>query len=98
MNKSIYVYSIDKPYGIYYHKLKKVIKLPERRNLSLKTDRYSSGVPVEMGEILFVWASDGRSSFHAYVFLKEVQRYCKNKPEMVDRGSSMGFEKAWFEV
>ena len=38
---------------------------------------------VETGEILFVWASDGRSSFHAYVFLKEVLRYCKNKPEVV---------------
>jgi len=31
-------------------------------------------------------ASEGRSSFHAYVF-KEVLKYCKNKPEVVvDRG------------
>ncbi len=34
-----------------------------------------------------VWASEGRSSFHAYVFLREVLKYCENKPEViVDRG------------
>ena len=33
-----------------------------------------------------IWASKGRSSFHAYVFLREVLKHCENKPEMaVDR-------------
>ena len=33
-----------------------------------------------------IWASEGRSSFHAYVFLREVLKHCENKPEMaVDR-------------
>jgi len=27
--------------------------------------------------------SEGRSSFHAYVFLKEVPKYRENKPEIV---------------
>jgi len=32
-------------------------------------------------------ASEGRSSFHAYVFLKEVLKHCENKPEIVvDKG------------
>ena len=42
---------------------------------------------METGEILFIWATDGRSSFQAYVFLKEVLSYYENKPEVVvDRG------------
>ncbi len=33
-----------------------------------------------------IWSSEGRSSFHAYV-LREVLKYCENKPEIVvDRG------------
>ncbi len=33
-------------------------------------------------------ASEGRGSFEAYVFLKEILKHCKNKPEIVvDRGS-----------
>ena len=38
-------------------------------------------------ENAYIWATDGRSSFHAYVFLKEVLKFCENKPEItVDRG------------
>jgi len=34
-----------------------------------------------------IWASESRGSFEAYVFLKEVLKYCENKPEIVvDRG------------
>jgi len=36
---------------------------------------------------LFIWATEGRPSFHAYVFLKDVPNSCENKPEVVvDRG------------
>lgn len=36
---------------------------------------------------LFIWATDGKSSFHVYAFLKEVLKYCENKPEIVvDKG------------
>ncbi len=38
---------------------------------------------METVEILFVWASDGRSNFCVYVFLKRVLRYRKNKPKVV---------------
>ena len=84
---------------IYYHRLKKVIKLPEKKErkliaideTKLKLENRQifvwSARDVETGEILFVWASDGRSSFHAYVFLKEVLKHCENRPEVVvDRG------------
>ncbi len=38
-------------------------------------------------ECLLVWATDGRSSFHAYAFLKDALKFCENKPEVVvDRG------------
>jgi len=40
---------------------------------------------VDTKEILTVWL-EGRSSFHAYVFLREVLKYCENKPDVVDRG------------
>jgi len=43
-------------------------------------------------------ASEGRSSFHAYVFLKEVLKYCENKPEIVDRGFINGLCKGLVEV
>ncbi len=34
-----------------------------------------------------VWASEGRESFEAYVFLKEILKLCENKPEIVvDKG------------
>ena len=84
---------------LYYHRLKKVIRLPEKKERKLiaidetrlKLENRQifvwSARDVQTGEILFVWASDGRSSFHAYVFLKEVLKRCKNKPEVVvDRG------------
>ena len=38
---------------------------------------------VDTDECLAIWASEGRTSFHAYVFLKEVLKYCENKPEVV---------------
>ncbi len=44
-----------------------------------------------------IWASEGRSSFHAYV-LREVLKH-ENKPEIiVDRGFCTGFTKAWFKI
>ncbi len=80
-------------------KFKRVIKLPQRKErrliaideTKLKLEHKQifvwSARDVGTGEILFVWASDGRSSFHAYFFLKEVPRFCKNKPEVVvDKG------------
>jgi len=41
-----------------------------------------------------------RTSFHAYVFLKEVLKYCGNRPEIVvDRGFRIyGFEKVRIEI
>ena len=42
---------------------------------------------VDTKECLAIWASESRTSFHAYVFLKEVLKYCENRPEVVvDRG------------
>ncbi|GEM_PF-1503954 len=37
-------------------------------------------------ECLAIWASGGRGSFEAYVFLREVLKHCENKPEIVVRG------------
>jgi len=46
-----------------------------------------SAVDVDTKECLSIWTFEGRSSFHAYVFLREVLKYCENKPEVVvDRG------------
>jgi len=46
-----------------------------------------SAIDVDSKECLFVWATEGRSSFHAYAFLKEILKYCENKPEVVvDKG------------
>jgi len=42
-----------------------------------------SAVDVDMKECLSIWATEGRSSFHAYAFLKDVLKYCENKPEVV---------------
>ena len=42
-----------------------------------------TAIDVDTKECLAIWASEGRSSFHAYVFLKEVLKYCENKPEIV---------------
>jgi len=41
-----------------------------------------TAVDVDTDECL-QWASEGRTSFHAYVFLKEVKNTAKNKPETV---------------
>lgn len=46
-----------------------------------------SAIDVDTRECLAIWASKGRSSFEAYVFLRMVLKYCENKPEfVVDRG------------
>lgn len=84
---------------LYYHKLKKILKPPERKKrrliavdeakLKLKNKQIFvwSAIDVDTKECLFIWATDGRTSFHAYVFLKKVLKYCENKPEIVvDRG------------
>ena len=84
---------------IYYHRIKRVLKPPEKKErrliavdetkLKLEDEQIFvwSAIDVDTKECLFIWATDGRSSFHAYVFLKEALKYCENKPEVVvDRG------------
>ena len=84
---------------IYYHRIKRILKPPEKKKrrliaideTKLKLENKHifiwSAIDVDTKECLTVWATEGRSSFHAYEFLKEVLRYCENKPEVVvDRG------------
>ena len=84
---------------IYYHRLKTVLKQPtkkKRRLIAIDETKIKlekkqifvwAAIDVDSKECLAVWASDGRSSFHAYVFLKEILKYCSNNPEIVvDRG------------
>ncbi len=84
---------------LYYHRLKKVIDQPTRKKRRLiaidetkiKLERKQifvwAAIDVESKECLSIWASEGRSSFHAYVFLRDILRYCESKPEIVvDRG------------
>ena len=50
-----------------------------------------NAIDVDTKECLFIQATDGRCSFHAYVFLKEVLKFCENKSEMVvDKGCTNG--------
>jgi len=84
---------------IYYHRLKKILKQPEKKKRRLiavdetkiKLENRQifiwSAVDVDTKECLFILATDGRSGFHAYAFFKEVLRFCESKPEIVvDRG------------
>jgi transposase-like protein len=84
---------------IYYHRLKKVLKQPRKRErrliavdeTKLKLENTQvfvwTAIDVDTDECLAIWASEGRSSFHAYVFLKEALKYCENKPKViVDKG------------
>ncbi len=84
---------------IYYHRLKKVLKKPgkkKRRLIAIDETKIKlennqifvwAAIDVDTKECLAIWASEGRSSFHAYVFLREVLKYCENEPEVVvDRG------------
>ena len=84
---------------IYYHRLKKVLKQPrkkQRRLIAIDETKLKlensqifvwTAIDVDTDECLAIWASEGRSSFHAYVFLREVLKYCENKPEVVvDKG------------
>ena len=83
---------------IYYHRLKRVINQPTKKKRRLiaidetkikleKNQIFVWAIDVDSKECLSIWASGGRSSFHAYVFLKEILRYCESKPEIVvDRG------------
>ena len=83
---------------ICYHRIKEVIKPPEKKprkliavdetkiKLENKQIFVWSARDAETGECLLIWASEPRS-FEAYVFLREVLKYCENKPEfVVDRG------------
>jgi len=85
---------------IYYHRIKRILKPPgkkKRRLIAIDETKLKledkqifiwSAVDVDSKECLFIWATEGRSSFHAYVFLKEVLNFCENKPEVVvDRDS-----------
>jgi len=84
---------------IYYHRLKRIIDQPtkkKRRLIAIDETKIKlekkqifvwAAIDVDSKECLFVWASERRSSFHAYVFLKEILKYCSNNPEIVvDRG------------
>jgi len=83
---------------IYYHRLK-VLKQPrkkERKLIAIDETKLKlenkqifvwAAIDVDTKECLAIWASESRGSFEAYVFLKEVLKYCENKPEIVvDRG------------
>ena len=67
---------------IYYHRLKKVLKRPRKKERRLSIDE--TKLKLEK-KLIFVWtavdvdtdeclqlASEGRTSFHAHVFLNEV--------------------------
>ena len=84
---------------IYYHRFKKVLKRPRKRErgliaideTKLKLEKKLifvwAAIDIDTKECLAIWASESRGSFEAYVFLKEVLKYCENKPEIVvDRG------------
>ena len=84
---------------IYYHRLKTVLKQPRKKKRKLiaidetKTKLENkqifvwAAIDVDTKECLAIWASESRGSFEAYVFLKEVLKYCESKPEVVvDRG------------
>ena len=45
-----------------------------------------AAIDVDSEECLAIWASEGRSSFHAHVFLREILRYCSNNPEIAVEG------------
>ncbi|MBE8538930.1 DDE-type integrase/transposase/recombinase [Geoglobus acetivorans] len=80
---------------IYYHRIKRILKPPEkkkRRLIAIDETKMKlenkqifvwSAIDVDTKEYLFIWASEGRSSFHAYVFLKEVLGFYENRPEIV---------------
>jgi transposase-like protein len=85
---------------IYYHRLREVIKQPEKKKrrfvaideTKIKLEKKQifvwAAIDADTRECLAIWASEGRTSFHAYVFLKEMLKHCENKPEIVvDRGS-----------
>jgi len=69
---------------IYYHRLKKVLKQPKKKKrkliaideTKLKLEKKLifvwAAIDVDTKECLAIWASESRSSFHAYVFLREV--------------------------
>jgi len=84
---------------IHYHRIKRILKPPEmkkRRLIAIDETKLKledkqifvwGAVDVDAGECLLIWATDGRCSFHAYAFLKDVLKFCENKPEVVvDRG------------
>ncbi len=83
---------------ICYHRIKKVLKQPRKRRRLIAIDETKiklekklifvwAAIDVDSKECLFIWASEGRGSFEAYVFSKEALKHCENKPEVVvDRG------------
>ena len=97
----------DKSRVNYYHKLKKVLKQPrkkERKLIAIDETKIKlekklifvwAAIDVDTKECLAVWASESRGSFEAYVFLKEVLKYCENKPEIVVDSI---YTKAWFKI
>ena len=68
---------------IYYHKLKAVLKPEKKKRRLVAIDETKlklenkqifvwTAVDVDTKECLAIWASEGRGSFEAYVFLREV--------------------------
>ena len=92
-------------------RFKKVLKRPrkkERRLIAIDETKLKlekklifvwTAIDIDNGECL-QWASEGRSSFHAYVFLKEALKYCENGRKLLfDRGFFIyGFEKVGIEI
>ncbi len=48
-----------------------------------------AAIDVDTKECLSIWVSEGRSSFHAYVFLKEILKYCENQKLLWTGGSGI---------
>ena len=78
-----------KPVRIYYHRLKKVLKRPRKRERRLSIDEtklklekkliFVWAYRLDTKECLAIWASESRGSFEDYVFLKEVLKYCEKQ-------------------
>ena len=93
---------------VYYHRLKKVLKQPRKKELiaidetKIKLEKKLifvwAAIDVDTKECLAVWASESRGSFEAYVFLREVLKYCENKPEIVVELISLGFTKIGIKI
>jgi len=79
----------------YYRRIKEVINKPEKKErrlvaidetiIKLKDKQIYVWVAIDVDtkECLAVWVSKGRNRIEAYTFLKQMLKYCENKPEIV---------------